>query len=84
MAKRNLSDFSDEELLDMSKKIKSASIMNAALIGFLVGIVFYSIAANAFGLVMLLPLFLIFKLMNKQTPYKRQEVEQVLKARDLK
>jgi hypothetical protein len=38
MKHKNLAELTDQELLDESKKIKSNAIMNAVLIGFLIGI----------------------------------------------
>lgn len=83
MTERKLSELSDEELLQEAAKKKSNSITNAVLIGFLVGIVFYSVVKNTLGLVTLLPLFLAYKLVNKST-YNNQELESLLKERNLK
>jgi len=49
------------------KSIKSKSISNALLIGFLIGIIVYSIFKNSIGIFTLIPLFFIFKLINKST-----------------
>lgn len=46
-------------------KEKSVRITNAFIIGFMVGIVIYSVLANTVGLVTLIPLFIIYKLVNK-------------------
>ncbi len=43
-------------------------IVNAFLIGFLIGIVIYSVAANTFGFLMLIPLYMIYKLVNGGEP----------------
>jgi hypothetical protein len=83
MTERKLSELTDEELLQEAKKMKSNSIMNAVLIGFLVGIVVYSVVKNTLGLVTLLPLFLAYKLVNKSN-YNNQELESILKERNLK
>lgn len=42
--------------------------VNALLIGFLIGIVIYSVAANTFGFLMLIPLYMISKLVNGEEP----------------
>jgi len=83
MTVRKLSELTDEELLQEAKKMKSNSILNAVLIGFLVGIVFYSIVKNTLGLVTLFPLFLAYKLVNKSN-HNKQELENLLKDRNLK
>ncbi|MGC4042030.1 MAG: FUSC family protein [Flavobacterium sp.] len=83
MDKRNLSELTDQELLQEAKKMKSASIMNAVFIGFLIGIIFYSAMKNSLGLFTLIPLFFAYKLANK-SKYDHQELENILKERNLK
>ncbi len=80
---KQLSELTDQELLKEAKKMKSASILNAVLIGFLIGVVFYSVVKSTWGLVTLIPLYLIYKLMNK-SGYNKQELDRVLKERNLK
>jgi riboflavin transporter FmnP len=58
-------ELNDEELMQQTKKKKSKSITNAVLIGFLIGIVIYSIVKNNLGFFALIPLFLAYKLINK-------------------
>ena len=62
MHEKELSALTDEELLDRRKKMKSNHITNAVLIGFLIGIIIYSIAVNSVGLFTLIPLFFVYKL----------------------
>jgi hypothetical protein len=83
MEKKILSELTDQELLQEVKKRKSTSITNAFLIGFLVGIVVYSVAKNTWGFLTLIPLFLIYKLVNKPK-YDDKELENILKERGLK
>ena len=83
MNKRNLSELTDKELFQEAKKMKSTSITNAVLIGFLAGIVIYSVMKNTIGLVTLIPLFLAYKLVNR-SKYNNQELEDLLKERNLK
>lgn len=83
MEKKILSELTDQELLQEAKKRKSTSIINAFFIGFLVGIVVYSVAKNTWGFLTLIPLFLIYKLVNK-SKYDDKELENILKARGLK
>ena len=57
-----LAELTDQELLEEAKKMKSTSIINAAIIGFMIGIVIYSIVVNSIGCFTLIPLFFIFTL----------------------
>ena len=63
--------------------MKLTSITNAVLIGFLIGIVIYSIAKNSLGFFTLIPLFFAYKLINN-SKYNNKELEQLLKERSLK
>jgi hypothetical protein len=83
MDKKPLSDLTDQELLQEAKKRKSAAITNAFLIGFLIGIVFYSVVKNTWGFLTLIPLFLAYKLINN-SKYEKEELENLLKERGLK
>lgn len=60
-----MSELTEEELLDKAKKKKSAAFTNAILIGFLIGIIIYGVVKNSLGFFTLIPLFLIFKLVNQ-------------------
>jgi len=59
MSQKKLSELTDQELLDEAKELKSFSITNAFLIGFVVAVVFYSIVKNSFGFISLIPLYII-------------------------
>ncbi len=83
MEKTKLTELTDQELLQEAKKMKSASIINAILIGFLIGIIIYSIAKNSLGFFTLIPLFFAYKLINN-SKYKNKELEEILKERNLK
>lgn len=83
MDKKPLSDLTDQELLQEAKKRKSNALMNAFLIGFLIGIVFYSVVKNTWGFLTLIPLFLAYKLINN-SKYEKEELENILKQRGLK
>lgn len=83
MEQKTLSELTDQELLLEAKKRKSAAITNAILIGFLAGIIFYSVMKNTLGLLTLIPLFFIYKLTNN-SKYNGQELENLLKERGLK
>jgi len=83
MDKKPLSELTDQELILEAKKAKSASTMNAFLVGFLVGIIFYSVIKNSWGFLTLIPLFLIYKLVNN-SKYEKENLENILKERGLK
>jgi cbb3-type cytochrome oxidase subunit 3 len=83
MTERKLSELTDEELLQEAKKMKSNSIMNAVLIGFFIGVIVYSVVKNTIGLVTLIPIFFVYRLVNKSN-YNNQELERLLKERNLK
>ena len=84
MNPKELSELSDQELLDEAKKMKSFSMTNALIIGFLAGIIFYSIAKNSFGFLSLIPLYFIYKIVNDPKNHRSKAVNELLKERNLK
>lgn len=82
--KKELSELTDQDLLQEAKKMKSTNMTNAVLVGFLIGIVFYSVVKNSFGFLTLIPLFLAYKLINNSKKYNKAELEELLKERNLK
>ena len=82
MTKDELSKLSDSELLAEAKKLKSNAVVNATLIGVMIGIVIYSAVKNTLGFFTLIPLFLAFKVFHK--PKEREALDSVLKERNLK
>lgn len=83
MNQKELSELTNEELLQEAKKRKSASIMNALLIGFLAGVIVYSVVKNSLGFLTLIPLYFIYKLINN-SKYKNKDLEDLLRERNLK
>lgn len=81
--KKKLSELSDKELLLEAKKRKSSSLMQAVLIGVLIGIIIYSLVKSSFGFFTLIPLFFAYRLI-RHSNYTRKELEAVLKERKLK
>lgn len=81
MTAEELSKLTDEQLLEAAKNFKPSPMIDAFFIGFLAGIILYSLAANAWGLVTLLPLFLIYLFLKKPKQYEALKKE--LKARNL-
>jgi len=79
-----LKDLSNEALLKEAKKLKSANLIDATLIGVLIGILIYSIFAGNFNFFFgLILLYAIYKLANKNK-YKKKDIESLLKERHLK
>ena len=84
MNQKELSELTDKELLDEAKELKSFSITNALIIGFLMGIVFYSFAKNTWGMLTLIPLFFLYKIINDPKNKRYKALEKLLKERNLK
>lgn len=82
MQQKELSELTDQELLQEAKKMKSNALIDAVFIGFLIGIVFASVVMNSWGLVTLIPLFLIYKLVKKPND-RQKELNNLLKERNL-
>jgi len=81
MNQKELSELTDQELMEEAKKIKPSPIVDAFFIGFLVGIIIYGFVANSWGFLILIPLFLIYGLLKKS---KRNEaLKKELKERNL-
>lgn len=70
MKPSELSQLSDEELLQVAKTNRPSPIIDAFFIGFLVGILVYSTIANAWGFATLIPLFLLYVFLRKPRQHK--------------
>lgn len=81
MQQKELTELTDDELLKEAKKMKSKSIISALVIGFMIGIVVWSIAKNTVGFLTLIPLFFIYKLVNNSKNDKA--LKELLKERNL-
>lgn len=85
MVEKALSEFTDKELLEESKKVKSSFILNAFFIGFLVGIVIFSVVKSTIGFFTIIPLYLAYRaLSNSKDKEHQKAIDQELKARNLK
>ena len=82
MTEEELLKLTDEELLIEAKKMKSASMTHALLIGFSIGIIIYSAVNNSLGFLSLIPLFFIYKLFKGSKNY--DALKKVLKERRLR
>jgi len=82
---KELSTLTDQELLAEAKKMKSAALLNATLIGIMIGVVIYSVAKNSVGFFTLVPLFFIYKIVNNpENNEKNATLNKLLKERNLK
>jgi hypothetical protein len=77
MEKDEVSHLSDKELLEEFKKLKPSPVFDAFFIGFLVGIVIFSIAVSTWGFLSLIPLFVIYLFLKKAKRYEvlKSEIE---------
>lgn len=80
MNRKELSELNDQELLEEAKNLKPSPVLDAVFIGFLIGIIIYSAAKSTWGLVTLVPMFLIYSLLKKST--QKKELESILKKRN--
>lgn len=81
MPEKKLSELTDEELLQEAKKMKSAEIWSALTIGFMIGIIIYSVARNSVGFFTLIPLFFVYKMLSNSK--NNDELKRLLKERNL-
>lgn len=84
MNQKDLSELTDQELLDEAKKVKSVSINSAFFIGLSIGIVIYSVAKNSWGFLTLILLYLVYRIVNDPKNKRIKELEKLLKERNLK
>lgn len=81
---KELSTLTDPQLLDEIKKLKSFSIANAFIIGFLIGILVYSFVKSSWGFLTLIPLFLVYKMVNDPKNIRLKTLEKLARERNLK
>ena len=81
MKEKELSKLTDQEVLKMPKKIKSSSVINALCIGFLIGIVIFSVANNSLGFLTFIPLYIAYLLIKNSK--RNRVIKQEMKARNL-
>lgn len=82
MKEEKFAKFSDQELLDRRKNLKTQLIINAVLIGFLIGIAVYGVIKNGFTFFTLFPLIFVFFVVKNKTDSK--ELENEIRSRNLK
>lgn len=86
MKPENLSELTDQELLQHKRKIKNNKIIDGALIGFTFGIVAYSAVKNGFGFFTFFPLILTYAIVknSKNNKILEKEIDKELESRSLK
>jgi len=80
---KELSQLTDQELLVKKKEAKSGNILNAVLLGVMVGISIYSTITGGFGFLTVLPLFFIGSIASRWNKNKKQ-LDEELNSRNLK
>lgn len=85
MKTENLSELSDQLLLQKIKKLKTNKIIDATIIGITIGIAIYS-AVNNVGFFTFFPLFLAYIILKNTANNKilENEMQKELKSRNLK
>lgn len=73
----------DTELLEEAKTLRSFSITTAFLVGFLVGIILFSLFYSAYGLSLLIPLYLIYLFTRDPKAKRAETVRRLIKERGL-
>ena len=78
-----LTEMNDDELAQKLKSLKNSRIIEAALIGFTVGVVVYSVTMHGLTFPSLFPLLIVYLVYrnSKNTEALRNEVEVELKNR---
>lgn len=77
----DFSNLSDDELLEHAKNNKPSPLFDAFFIGFLAGIIIFSVATSSWGFLTLIPLYLIYVFLKKPKQY--EALKQELKKRNL-
>lgn len=77
MEQIKLNELNDQELIQKQKKLKTNKIVNATLIGLLLGVFAYSAVKNGFSFFTFFPLFFVLFLRNSGK--KNSEFEKELK-----
>lgn len=83
MEPKDYSTYTNDELLEEQKKLKSFSITNALFIGFLLGIIVFSFIKNSWGMLTLIPLYFIYRMVNDPRNKKVKELDKIIKERSL-
>lgn len=85
MKPENLTELTDQELLQKLKNLKTNKITDAVLIGFTIGIVVYSAVKNGFGFFTFFPLILTYIIVRNSNNNKilEKEIQKEIESRNL-
>lgn len=85
MKPENLTELSDQELLQKINKIRSNRIIDGVIIGFTLGVVVYSAVKNGFGFFTFFPLLLTYIIArnSKNNKILEKEIQRELGSRNL-
>lgn len=81
MIKKEVTEYTDEELRLEIQQIKSSNILNAVLIGVMIGIAIYSTVKNGLGILTFFPLFFVPMMIKKRA--RKKVLEEQMKERNL-
>lgn len=87
MKAKNLTELTDQELLNKEKRMKNNKTINASLFGFAIGIAIYAIVKNSFSFPVALPILLtIIAIVINSNNNKAlgAEIHKEIKSRNLK
>lgn len=72
------SKLSDRKLLEEAERIQPSPMVDSLFIGFLVGIVIFSVVVSTWGFLTVIPLFLVYLLLKKSDRYEalKKELEE--------
>lgn len=86
MKSKKLSEYTNEELQQKFKGLKTGKIISVLIVGVTIGIFLYSSINNGFGLMTFFPLAIAYLVIknSKNDKIVEQEVEKELKSRNLK
>jgi len=86
MKTENLTELSDQDLLQKLKKIKNNKIIDASIVGITIGIAIYGTVKNGLEFFTFFPLILAYIVVRNSTNNKilEKEIQKELKSRNLK
>lgn len=86
MKPENLTEFSDQEILQKSKNLKKSKIIDATIIGVTIGVFFYSAVKNGFGFFTFFPLIIGYLIIknSKNNKILEKEIQKEITSRNLK
>ena len=83
MGKVSFDEWSDEALLKEAKSLKKSHLEQAFYVGFLVGILIFSLFKGGWTLLMIIPLYMIRGLARQSQAKKIKQIDEILRNRKL-